>query len=331
MPKRIRAWSQIADAEALWWAWRRYAAGKRRRPAVAAFALDADRAVVRLAAALRAGRWSPGRARRLFIADPKRRLISAAPVVDRVLHQAIHGALAPRWNRSFIDHSYACLAGRGSHRAVLRFMQGMRRYRYVIQLDVARYFYQIDHGILGALLARRLPERPLRAVLERIIAVGDRPYRERRVAEWLGWSAPGRPGCGLPIGNLTSQWWGNVYLDGLDHFACRTLRVAHYQRYMDDMAWFGDDRAAMLDARDAIAEWLATHRSLRLKAPDARPVRTTRRVGYLGFTVTQAGLSAGARARAVLAERVRGAGGSPAALEASLAAVRGHWMFGSPG
>lgn len=197
-----------------------------------------------------------------------------------------------RWvtcNRSFIAHSYACLEGRGSHHAVLRFMDGMRRYRHVMQLDAARCFYSIGHGILRAVLFRRLPERPLRAVLGRIIEAGD----------------------------------------GLDHHACRVMRVAVYQRYMDDISFFGDDRGALVAARDEIAGWLAAERGLALKVADERPRRTDGRVGYLGFTVSRAGVVAGARARAVLAGRVRAAAAG-SGLSASLAALRSHWLFGSP-
>jgi RNA-directed DNA polymerase len=131
-----RPWAQVTSVENVWRAWAEFSRRKRRRPQVATFAVDADRHVHRLAAQLLDGSWTPGGYRLIRIADPKRRLVAAAPVRDRVVHHALHRVLAPLLNRRFIDASFACLAGRGSHRAVLRYLQQMRRHRYVLHLDV---------------------------------------------------------------------------------------------------------------------------------------------------------------------------------------------------
>lgn len=109
---------ELAAAEALLGAWRRYRAGKRRRPSVAAFELDAERRVLATSEALLAGTYRHGAYRVLPIRDPKARLIAVAAVTDRVVQRSVHDALAPRFNRSFIADSYACLPDRGSHRAV---------------------------------------------------------------------------------------------------------------------------------------------------------------------------------------------------------------------
>lgn len=319
--KRIRAWREVVDTLNVWRAWRDYARGKRRRPAVAAFALHAPSRVLQLARELANGTWRPGPYRTLRITDPKRRLVAAAPVRDRVVHHALHRVVAPRLNRRFIDHSYACLAGRGSHRAVLRFLAGLRRHRHVLLLDVRRYFYRIDRYVLRDLLWRQLPEPELQALVATILDSGARLYTDPAVAAFLGWAEPGERGRGLPIGNLTSQWWGNLYLDGVDHFAQRTLRVPLYQRYMDDLALMGDDREALFDARDAIADWLAIERRLDLRDRWACPRSTREPFDYLGYRVTRGGIAPGRRMRQRAAERVQ-AGGIESAR-----AVAAAWMW----
>ena len=109
--------------------------------------------------------------------------------------------------------------------------------------------------------------------------------------EFLGLEAGFPPaGCGLPIGNLTSQWWGNHYLSGLDHFLKRELKIPHAQRYMDDLALFSDSRSELVEARLAAGEWLAAERRLRFKRPNARPRATRGRFTYLGYRVSRAGV-----------------------------------------
>lgn len=327
--KSFRAWSLVHSELNVWRAWREFARGKRRRPAVAEFASDAAREVVVLADELREQRYLPSGYRVLRIVDPKRRIVAAAPVRDRVAQRALHRVLSPRIDRGFSAQSYACLDGRGSHRAILRFLAEIRRHQWVLQLDVRRYFYSIDRERLFALLAARLREPELRGLVRTILDSGERLYRDPSIVEFLGWSGPAEPGRGLPIGNLTSQWWANVYLDGLDHFAQRVLRVQSYQRYMDDFTIFGDDRARLVDARDRIAEWLARERGLELKDSDARPRRTGRWHRYLGYRVSPVGVEPGERMRRRVRELLRERSADPRRLRATLVSLRGAWMFGS--
>jgi hypothetical protein len=120
---------------------------------------------------------------------------------------------------------------------------------------------------------------------------GEGLYRQPGIQAFLGLPPDfPPPACGLPIRNLTSQWWGNHYLSGLDHLAKRTLKLPHYQRYMDDMTLFSHSRAALEAARDGIAEWLWQERRLRLKRPKAEPKSTAQRFTYLGYRVSRAGL-----------------------------------------
>ena len=187
--------------------------GKRRVPGPAAFFANLEIELLRLERELRAGTWRPGGYVSSEIRDPKRRLISAAPFRDRVVHHAVHAVIAPLFERGFIEHTYANGVGKGTHRAVARYERLRDRNRYVLCGDVYRYFPAIDHEVLKADLRRRIACRPTLSVLDRIIDAsnpqepvhlyypGDdlfTPYERRR---------------GLPIGNLTSQLFANVYLD----------------------------------------------------------------------------------------------------------------------
>jgi RNA-directed DNA polymerase len=327
--KSFRVWEQLTAPLNVWEAWREFARGKWRRPAVATFALHAERHVLRLAEELARGTYRPGPYRLLRVQEPKRRLVAAAPVRDRVVHHAVHRVLSPLYDASFIEPSFACLPGRGSHRAVLRFLRQQRRWRYVLHLDIQRYFYSIDRQRLGALLSCRLREPQARLLLQRILDSGEGLYQDVELAAWLGWDEVGKPGLGLPIGNLTSQWWGNLYLNGADHLATRTLKVSGYQRYMDDLTLFGDDPGALRAARDDLARWLAQERGLALKEPDAKPSRCDRAQRYLGYKLTRRGVQIGPTVRQRVWALVSKHKAAPAALEHALTSLRGCWMFGA--
>lgn len=286
---------EIADALALLAAWRRYRAGKRRRPSVARFEFDAERHLLALSDALMSGIYRPGPYRLLEIRDPKPRLIAVASVGDRVVHRSIYDALAPRFNRSFIDASYACLAERGSHRAVLHFLELLRRYRFLVHLDIRRYFPSVDHMNLLELLASRLRDHRITALLETILASGSALYRRPEVVAFYGRPESGRP-RGLPIGNLTSQWWGNLYLDGCDHFVKRELKVDGYLRYMDDLVLFADDRATLRWYRREIEAWLWEYRRLRLNERKGHIRSTELPQTYLGYRMTRQGYDLGPKA-----------------------------------
>lgn len=282
---------EVAAIANLWRGWLDFRRGKRQRPSVRRFEVDAVREVPRLQRELQAGSYRPSAFRLRGITEPKRRLIAAAPVRDRVVHHAVHRILAPKLDPGLIDTTFACLPGRGSHRAVLAFLGALRRYRYVLALDIRHYFLSVDRDILLTLMARRLKGWRLLELLRIIADSGHDLYHRPGVADFLG-LAPGfpPPGCGLPIGNLTSQWWGNLYLSGLDHFAKRNLKIPHYQRYMDDCTLFSNSRAQLEEARSKLAAWLAEHRHLRLKKPNAAVRDTGGSFLYLGYRLHRAGV-----------------------------------------
>ncbi len=278
---------RIAAFDALCAAALRAAAGKRRVPGPAAFLANLEAEVLGLERELQAGTWRPGGYVAFEVTDPKRRLVSAAPFRDRVVHHAVHAVIAPLFERGFIHHSYANRVDRGTHRAVARYERLSRRHRYVLRGDVFRYFPAIDHAILKADLRRRIGCRRTLAVLDRIIDgsnlqepvhlhyPGDdlfTPYERRR---------------GLPIGNLTSQLFANVYLDRFDHFVTGALR-APYLRYVDDFAAFADDPARLTEWR-ARAEAFLARRRLSLHPVKTHVAATAAPAVFLGFVLHPGG------------------------------------------
>ena len=262
MPRRHRRlFGEIASFRALHAAAMRAVAGKRRKPGAAAFMANLETELLRLERELLAGTWRPGRYIEIEVKEPKRRLVSAAPFRDRVVHHAVHAVVAPIFERGFIHHSYANRVGKGTHRAVARYERLRDRNRHVLRCDIFRYFPAIDHAILKGDLRRRIACNATLGLLDRIIDGSNPQEPVNKYFPGDELFTPFERRRGLPIGNLTSQFFANLYLDGFDHFATEVLR-APYLRYVDDFALFADDSAQLEDWRQRISGYLANRRLL---------------------------------------------------------------------
>jgi retron-type reverse transcriptase len=228
--------------------------------------------------------YRPGTYRTFQIVEPKKRMISAAPYRDRVVHHALCNIIMPIFERTFIRDSFANREGFGTHRALRRFTQFARSSRYVLQCDIKKYFPSIDHEILKSIIRRKIKCRDTLWLIETII---DASNEQEPVYDYFsgdGLLTPAERRRGLPIGNLTSQWFANIYLNGLDHFAKEELRAEKYVRYVDDFALFGDDRDVLQGRRVAIEAYLA---GLRLKVHPVKSqlFETAGGAGFLGFRI----------------------------------------------
>ncbi len=260
----------ITRAELLERAMRRAARGKRQQESVRRFLADAPKELELLRDELTAETYRPLPYYQFRICDPKPRLISCAHFRDRVVHHAICAELGPVIERRLIDDTYACRRGKGSHRAVLRAQGFSRRHAYYLKTDIRRYYDSVSHKTLEALLARLLRESPLRRLLSLIIR---HPL-------------PGQsPGRGLPIGNLTSQWFANLYLDETDHWIKEVRCAPGYVRYMDDLVVWSDNKAWLWALVDDLADHVASTRSLELKAVRTLVAPCSVGVPLLGYRV----------------------------------------------
>ncbi len=216
----------------------------------------------------------------------EKQMMLLAGCLPYVVHHALCQVIEPIFERTFIHDSYACRIGKGNHRALERCSQFARRYAYVLKGDIVKYFPSIDHAILRAALSRRIADENTLGLIDLILTSGAGVQASEYTMQWF----PGDDllaACrerGLPIGNLTSQFWANVYLDPLDQFVKRTLHGQAYLRYSDDFLLFHDDKRVLQDWREAIREFLQTLR-LRLHEgkSDIFPVRLG--VTFVGFRV----------------------------------------------
>lgn len=330
-----RLFDRLSSFEALHAAATRALRGKRDKPVAAAFFAALERNLFDLSDELRSRSYQPGAYRSFWIHDPKPRLISAAPFRDRVVHHAFTAAVEPLFERRFIHHSYACRVGRGSHRALEQFVRWGRGARWVLKLDVAKFFPSIDHEILKSRLDRVLYDSDVRALAHRIIDGSNAQEEVRFYFPRDDLLTRLERRVGLPIGNLTSQFFGNVYLDSLDHLVTDRLRFGRYLRYVDDLCVFADDKGALTELRAAIAEHLLGQR-LRLNEGKSRLRQLREGVVFLGFVVRPHDLRLAGTAVRRNRRRVRGLrrgyaerGLDWAEVERSLRAFEAHAEHGA--
>lgn len=280
-----QAFTSIAAWDNLLQAYQQAARGKRRLASAARFEHQVADHLLELQEELLSHRYQPGPYVHFFIHAPKKRKISAAPFRDRVVHHALCNIITPWFERQFIFDSYANRSGKGTHRAVERLQQWARGSSYVLRLDIVQHFPSIDHAILHDILARTIHDPEVLWLVDRIIASGAGVLNDVYTMHWFAGDdlfAALRP-RGLPIGNLTSQFWSNCYLNPLDHFIKRELHCKAYLRYVDDMALFSTSKRELWDWRQAIVERLAT---LRLSAhPQTQVAPVSHGIPWLGFIV----------------------------------------------
>lgn len=215
-----------------------------------------------------AGTYRPGPYHTFTIREPKERQIAAAPFRDRVVHHSICSVLEPVFERRYIHDSYACRKGKGSHRAIQRAWAFTRKHGWFLKCDVAKYFDSADHEILKERVRRLFKDARFLTLLERIVD-HNAPHNA--------------PGKGLPIGNLTSQYFANLYLDGLDHFIKEQVRMKHYVRYMDDFLCFADSKEELQCVLSEVREFLDERLCLRLKDRKCYIAPVTQGIPFLGM------------------------------------------------
>jgi RNA-directed DNA polymerase len=277
-------WESLISFENLYRAARNARRGKRNKSPVEAFEFHLEGNLVELRESLRNRTYRPGPFRTFTVTDPKPRLISAAPYRDRVLHHALCNVLEPVFERSFIFDSYACRRGKGSHAALNRYTDFARKNRYVLKCDVRKFFPSIDHQMLKERLSRKIKDPEVLWLAGLII---DHSNPQEPVSGFFPgddlFTSLDRP-RGIPIGNQTSQFFANVYLDPLDHFIKENLRCRCYLRYCDDFVILDHDKGRLQEVLAAVDDFL---KSLRLWLhPTKRVVsRVQDGLPLLGFRV----------------------------------------------
>lgn len=210
---------------------------------------------------------------------------------DRIAQHAIYRQVNPIFEKRFIYDSYACRIGKGTHKAIDRLQYWLKQTErkpkkyYYLKLDVSKYFYRIDHSILKKILAKMIDDPPLLDLLAKIIDCEDTKFGLPLGAD-IGDVAFDRmlDDVGLPIGNLTSQMFANLYLNELDQFCKHKLRLHYYIRYMDDIIILHDDKKYLEKVKQKIAVFLGQELNLQLnKKTCIRP--TSMGIEFVGFRV----------------------------------------------
>lgn len=254
-------WSSILDWENLLLAYRKARRGKRNQLEIQRFGFNLEYELSDIREQLRQKTYRPGGFRQFQVRDRKLRLISAAPFRDRVVQHALMNHIEPALDRQFIADSYASRKNKGVHAAIRQYRMWANRHPYALKIDISRYFDSIDHVILKQKLARLIADPDVLWLFDTIIDSSPQPVRpmivkapDDNLADVMERSV------GLPLGNLTSQFLGNVYLNDLDHFIKETLQIPAYLRYVDDMIVLGDNKAQLWQWCETIEQFLAQER-----------------------------------------------------------------------
>lgn len=281
---------------------------KRYRDEVLRFSNDLDANLLTIQEQLERGTFIFGPYRRHWVYVPKKRMVMALPFASRIVQWSVYHKLNPFYDRLMIEDSFACREGKGALAAALRLqywlreVEGKKEKWYVLKLDISKYFYRVDHEILLRILGTRIKDPRLMSLLKTIINCDGERFGLPRFmgpddvdeSEWL-------PDVGMPIGNLTSQLFANIYLNELDQYCKHDLRIHRYARYMDDVIILAPNKEVAHCWRLAIEIFLATRLHLDLNRKTV--ICPATRIEFVGFIVSARNL----RLRKQTTQRIKSA------------------------
>ncbi len=268
-------YDDIISLENLCLAWEEFIVGKKKKQDVVNFAHNLMDNIVELHEALVNRSYRHGSYESFYINDPKRRHIHKASVRDRLLHHAVYRILYPFFDRTFIPDSFSCRNDKGIHKAINRFRtldyrvsKNHQRTCWVLKCDIRKFFGSIDHAILFSILKQHIQDKDILCLLENIIE---------------SFNTEGKKGVGLPLGNLTSQLFANVYMNKFDQWVKHHLKSHYYVRYADDFVFLSRDKFRLEEAVPKIQAFLQMHLKLSLH-PDKLFISTIASgVDFLGW------------------------------------------------
>jgi retron-type reverse transcriptase len=266
---------------------------KSERNEIMRFSMELDSNLNELYKELQEGRYKSGGYRIIYIYVPKKRLIMALQFKDRVLQWAIYRLLNPLYEKTYIKDSYACIKGRGREKAAKRLQYWLRqtdrkpKQYYYLKLDISKFFYRVDHEILLNILKRRIKDKRLIDLFNTIINSEKRAFGlplgvdpcEIDPREMLF-------DKGMPIGNLTSQMFANIYMNELDQYLKHELHLKYVIRYADDCIILHDSKEELQQILKKIEIFLLEKLRLNLNSKTAiRP--TTCNVDFVGYVINK--------------------------------------------
>jgi retron-type reverse transcriptase len=271
VPKHKRAydlWAGFNNFPRLLRGYYRAARRKSDRDSVIAFHSRLEEEILTIRDELEEGTYQWGTYRTFWVTAPKLRKIESAPFRDRVVHQGIAEVIETLFDPTFYHHSYACRSGRGTHRAMktVKKWAALRPDSSYLQMDVSRYFPSVNHDILFGMIERRIGDPRFLALLRSLLNSTPTPN-------------------GIPIGNLTSQIFANLYLDTLDQYVKRELKVKHYVRYMDDIVLLHNDRRQLQRWRSSIEQFASEKLRLTFHPHKVALAKVSGGVSFVGYRI----------------------------------------------
>ena len=268
------SFEEIASVENLLEAWKEFVRGKKNKKDVQEFAMRLIDNIFSLHYDLSNLTYRHGGYQAFNISDPKPRNIHKATVRDRLLHHAIYRILYPFFDRTFIADSYSCRLNKGMHKAINQFRKftyivskNNTRTCWVLKCDIRKFFANIDHKILLKLLQEYVLDENIIRLFENVISSFH----------------SARKGAGLPLGNLTSQLFVNIYMNKFDQFAKHTLKAIYYIRYADDFVFLSEDKKQLENSIHPISKFLQNELKLELHSDKVYIKTLASGVDFLGW------------------------------------------------
>jgi len=269
----VHTFEDIINIENLLEAWNEFIRGKRNKSDVQEFSLKLIDNLFILHEDLCSGNYRHGGYHAFNISDPKPRNIHKASVRDRLLHHAIYRVLYPFFDKTFISDSYSCRINKGTHKALNRFCdfahkvsKNDTRTCWILKCDIKKFFASIDHKVLLDILNSYIPDKRIIWLLEEIIK-----------------SFSTKPGMGLPLGNLTSQLFVNIYMNQFDQFVKHKLKAKYYVRYADDFVILLSNRKELKNLISLIRDFLSEKLKLDLHPQKVTIKTLASGVDFLGW------------------------------------------------
>jgi retron-type reverse transcriptase len=271
-------YSEICSFENLYLAFIKAKRRKRYKKGVGEFEYNLEKELFDIRRNLENLSYRPSKLKKFVLKEPKKRAIFVVNFKDRVVHHALCNVIEPIFNKSFIFDSYACRKNRGTHRAMRRIDEFKRKVTknktrkvHVLKIDMKKYFDNINHRILLEIIKKRIKDKRTLWLIATILG----NYHKNQQSEEVG----------IPIGNLTSQLFANIYLNKLDHFIKEELRVKYYIRYMDDLFILSNSINFLLETKNAIDKFSKMELNLKLHPKKSKIFPLKRDIDFLGYRI----------------------------------------------
>lgn len=271
---------KVISLENLFAAWDKFQSDKKKKRDVCEFEWGLEKNIFQLHRDLKNKTYKHGAYISFYIQDPKQRHIHKATVRDRVLHHAVFNVLNPIFEPTFVSHSLSCRVGKGTHKGVeildsttRKISHNAQRPCYALKCDIKKFFETVDHATLMTILVKRVKDADVMWVLEEIVESFKSEYSNLFQAK------------GLPIGNLTSQLFANIYLNEFDQFVKHKLRLKNYIRYADDFVIVSDDKSFLENLIEPIRKFLHDKLALELHPKKVTIRKLHWGVDFLGYIV----------------------------------------------